>query len=466
MGFSDFLKTHLPPAKQKPRTLAQLHGKRKQLSFAFPLPQPPKRQGSRGFSAFLKSAPVQQKPAKPVQQKPAPAAKPQAPRVSGFSAFLSSAPPAPASAASRTGSLEGVTVVFTGFRDAGLEARVRDAGGYPATSFVKGVGLVVAKDPSTASQKAEKARAMGVPVVGVPALQRMLAGGAMPRVQAQAPRQAPRVQAPRAPSGDPLKGGVLLAEKWTPEMDPTGYWMSEKLDGVRAIWDGEAFYSRNGNRFATPASFARLLPKTTLDGELYIGPGQFNDTVSIVRSGVANPQRWKAIRYMVFDLPDSREPFEERVRHIRSIVADACRKSDGPCPIEAVEQVRCTSPAHFGKFHAEAVAQGSEGTMLRAPGSVYERRRSRTLLKAKDFHDAEARIVGTYAGEGKHRGRLGGYEAVDEETGVRFRVGSGLTDQERERPLPVGTRITYRYQERTPSGAPRFPTFVAVRDYE
>jgi DNA ligase-1 len=328
------------------------------------------------------------------------------------------------------------------------------------------VGLVVAKDPSTASQKAEKARAMGVPVIGIPALQRMLAGGAMPRAQAQAPRQAPRVQAPRASSGDPLKGGVLLAEKWTPEIDPTGYWMSEKLDGVRAIWDGEAFSSRNGNRFSTPASFARLLPKTPLDGELYIGPRQFHEAVSIVRSGVANPQRWKSIRYMVFDLPDSREPFEERVRHIRSIVAEACRKSDGPCPIEAVEQVRCTSPAHFGKFHAEAVARGNEGTMLRAPGSAYERRRSRTLLKAKDFFDAEARIVGTYAGEGKHRGRLGGYEAVDEETGVRFRVGTGLTDRQRENPLPVGTRITYRYQERNPSGAPRFPTFVAVRDYE
>jgi DNA ligase-1 len=315
--------------------------------------------------------------------------------------------------------------------------------------------MVVARDPNSASQKAEKARAMGLPVIGIPELQRMLAGG------------APRAQAPRPRSGDPLKGGVLLAEKWTPEVDPTGYWMSEKLDGVRAVWDGEAFYSRNGNRFSTPAFFADLLPKNvSLDGELYIGPGRFNETISIVRAGTADPDRWRSIRYMVFDLPDSREPFEARVRDIQKVVAAACTKARGACTVEAVEQVRCQSPAHFGRFHAAAVGRGNEGTMLRAPGSVYERRRSSSLLKAKDFVDAEARVVGTYPGEGRHRGRIGGYEAVDEETGVRFRVGSGLTDREREAPLPVGTRITYRYQERTPSGSPRFPTFVAVRDYE
>lgn len=280
------------------------------------------------------------------------------------------------------------------------------------------------------------------------------------------PASQQRTTMPRARSGDPLGGGVLLAEKWKPDVDPTGCHMSEKLDGVRAYWNGEGLYSRNGNRFAAPAWFTEMLPSdTSLDGELYVGPGKFNEAVSIVRTAVPDDARWRSIRYMVFDMPDSPLPFEGRMDALDGIIATACRGKRS-CPIVKVAQTVCRGPEHLGQFHKRVTAQGIEGTMLRKPGSSYERRRSSTLLKVKDFHDAEARIVGTYAGEGKHRGRIGGYEAVDEQTGVRFRVGTGLTDRQRENPLPIGTRITYRFQERTPSGSPRFPSFVAARNYE
>lgn len=49
---------------------------------------------------------------------------------------------------------------------------------------------------------------------------------------------------------------ILLAHKWEPDHDPTGWWMSEKLDGVRAYWDGEAFVSRRGNQFGSSRSSA------------------------------------------------------------------------------------------------------------------------------------------------------------------------------------------------------------------
>ena len=314
----------------------------------------------------------------------------------------------------------------------------------------------------------------------------LIAAEGAPRQQARQQARAPRQQAPmllsdairpqpasqqrttmpRARSGDPLGGGVLLAEKWKPDVDPTGCHMSEKLDGVRAYWNGEGLYSRNGNRFAAPAWFTEMLPSdTSLDGELYVGPGKFNEAVSIVRTAVPDDARWRSIRYMVFDMPDSPLPFEGRMDALDGIIATACR-GKRYCPIVKVAQTVCRGPEHLGQFHKRVTAQGIEGTMLRKPGSSYERRRSSTLLKVKDFHDAEARIVGTYAGEGKHRGRIGGYEAVDEQTGVRFRVGTGLTDRQRENPLPIGTRITYRFQERTPSGSPRFPSFVAARNYE
>ena len=83
---------------------------------------------------------------------------------------------------------------------------------------------------------------------------------------------------------------VLLAHKWETDHDPTGWWMSEKLDGIRAYWDGETFVSRLGNRFFAPDWFVADLPADTLDGELWVGRKMFQKTTSIVRSGAAGEE--------------------------------------------------------------------------------------------------------------------------------------------------------------------------------
>jgi DNA ligase 1 len=66
-----------------------------------------------------------------------------------------------------------------------------------------------------------------------------------------------------------MEGGVLLAETAEDDMDPTGWYGSEKMDGVRAVWSGSTFYSRNGNEFFPPSFFVKNFPKSTLDGELF-----------------------------------------------------------------------------------------------------------------------------------------------------------------------------------------------------
>jgi DNA ligase-1 len=283
-------------------------------------------------------------------------------------------------------------------------------------------------------------------------------------VPAQTEDVSPAHAAPAAPKAlapepeDPYPESfkpVLLAEKWDPSVDPTGYYMSEKLDGVRAYWDGDDFYSRNGNLFESPPALRRSMPRGVhIDGELYAGPGKFNETVSIVRSGVADPSRWQNVRYMAFDLPEHPGLFEDRMAALEQV---AMRSS-----FTALKQTLCTSPQHLKQFHDNVKARGIEGTMLREAGSSYERRRSRTLLKVKDFLDTEARIVGYVPGAGKHKGRLGAYEAQLSD-GTRFSVGTGLSDKERSRPLPVGTIIVVRYQELTPAGVPRFPSYIGVR---
>ena len=103
---------------------------------------------------------------------------------------------------------------------------------------------------------------------------------------------------------------LLLANVWKPSIDPTGWWVSEKYDGLRAYWDGQKLWSRKGNLMHAPEYFLAELPRDiALDGELWIGHGQFEETMSIVRSETPD-ERWKRIRYMVFDAPQAEGTFE------------------------------------------------------------------------------------------------------------------------------------------------------------
>ena len=112
---------------------------------------------------------------------------------------------------------------------------------------------------------------------------------------------------------------LLLAETWNEEIDPSGYWLSEKLDGLRAYWDGTGFLSRNGNSFDTPEWFTRGLPNTPLDGELWIGRKQFQRTVSIVRSSDA-AELWNEVRYLIFDAPTLAKTFEQRIQAVTELI--------------------------------------------------------------------------------------------------------------------------------------------------
>ena len=71
--------------------------------------------------------------------------------------------------------------------------------------------------------------------------------------------------------------GVMLAQTWDPDQhDPKGWLMSEKLDGVRCLWDGKKMYTRNGNSFYPPDYFLKSLPSDlALDGELWTKRGDF-----------------------------------------------------------------------------------------------------------------------------------------------------------------------------------------------
>lgn len=238
----------------------------------------------------------------------------------------------------------------------------------------------------------------------------------------------------------------------------TGWWMSEKLDGVRAIWTGAELVSRNGNRFAAPDWFLAQLPKQVmLDGELYAGRQAFQTCVGRVRKKTPVDADWRGLHYQVFDAPAVAGGFEARLAAAEQALA-------GCAVASVVAQTCCADARHLQAFFADLVAQGAEGIMLRRPGSAYEGKRSNHLLKFKPTESDEAEVIGHAAGQGKHAGRLGAL--VCRWRGVVFQIGTGLSDALREAPPTLGAAVTFAYQGVTDGGVPRFPVFIAGRDYE
>lgn len=271
-------------------------------------------------------------------------------------------------------------------------------------------------------------------------------GGALPQKPVKAKAEGEEAGGPQ----------LLLAMSWDNAADLSGWWMSEKLDGVRAYWDGKQFLSRQGNLFHAPDWFIEGLPDRALDGELWIDRKKFQRTVSIVRRQDKN-DLWKEVRFLVFDAPAAHGGFEDRFKSVEELLARKIAKYAVAHPQQICKDVACLR-AELARIEA----LGGEGLMLREPGSKYEAGRSSTLLKVKSFRDAEAIVIGHQAGAGKHKGRLGAL-LVRLPDGTEFAVGTGFSDKERSTPPPVGETITFRYQELSEAGVPRFPSYVGVR---
>jgi DNA ligase-1 len=251
---------------------------------------------------------------------------------------------------------------------------------------------------------------------------------------------------------------ILLANVLGPDIDVTQYLVSEKYDGVRAIWDGTTLRFRSGRDVPAPAWFIKRLPSTPLDGELCLARRKFDELSGIVRTAVPVDDDWKRISYMVFELPDAPGSFEQRYAKIREVVTAA----NWP-QLRAVEQASVTSRAELKRRFDAIVKGGAEGLMLHLAEAPYVTGRSDVLLKLKPLLDTEAVVVRLLPGKGRHAGRLGALE-VKTKDGIVFRLGTGFSDAVRNHPPPVGSLVTYTYREITPAGKPRFASFLRVRD--
>ena len=250
---------------------------------------------------------------------------------------------------------------------------------------------------------------------------------------------------------------ILLAEVYRDQVDVTHYLVSEKLDGVRAIWDGSTLRFRSGKEINAPRWFVDGLPKRPLDGELWIARGKFDRLSGIVRKDVPDDNEWRQVRYMIFELPGAPGTFRERAEAMRKIV----RQTNIPW-LREIEQFSVVDRNSLQKRMNEVVKAGGEGLMLHRADALYETGRSDTLLKMKPWEDAEAVVVGHVPGKGKNAGMLGALR-VRTADGREFSLGTGFTDKQRSNPPPIGTTVTYRYRNLTNTGMPRFASFLRVR---
>lgn len=313
-----------------------------------------------------------------------------------------------------------------------------------------------------------------------------------------------------------------------------GWYVSEKLDGMRAYWDGgitrgfltsriwfantdkdyrrvtpphsTGLWSRYGKPIAAPEWFLDQLPEYPLDGELYMGHGNFQEVMSTVKQFEPD-SRWEDVKYMVFDIPSDYMMFSPgKINNptfsleIEDKRGDIVREVALPAyafyrsyefmidQIKWTKNLQLIYQTRLPMGTPQAVAEldtmlnlttdnGGEGLMLRKPESVWEPKRSNDLLKVKKYLDSEATVIGYYWGKGKLTGLMGSL-LVKWTNGIEFEL-SGFTDSERVLTLPVyepspgslvaddirssqfpiSSQITFRYRDITKAGVPKHANY-------
>lgn len=251
---------------------------------------------------------------------------------------------------------------------------------------------------------------------------------------------------------------LLLAKTAAKDVDPRAYLVSEKLDGVRAFWDGQRLRTRGGLVIAAPTWFLQKLPTMALDGELWLGRGRFDQLSGVVRQAEPNDAAWRSISFRVFEMPGDSGTFAQRAQRLRQVVEQTQFGGLQWVPQEVIED-----RAALQRRLTEVVEAGGEGLMLHKADAAYTTGRSDVLLKLKPVEDADAVVIGYEPGKGRFAGQTGALTVRDEQGRV-FSVGSGLSHAQRQSPPPLGSTVTVRWRGTTSKGVPRFATLWRLRE--
>jgi len=235
------------------------------------------------------------------------------------------------------------------------------------------------------------------------------------------------------------------------------YFISEKLDGIRGYWDGTRLYTRQGNIINAPKWFTKGWPIQALDGEIWSKRDDFQSILSCVNRKYIKQECWHSLTLMVFDLPGHSGSFSQRVKAMKQLLFPAPSKY-----LAMIAQQKLASRTQLLTLLANVEKQNGEGLMLHHQDALYQQGRNNQLMKLKTFLDDEAVVLKHFSGKGKYTGMLGAM-LVRTKQGIEFKIGTGFTNEQRKKPPPLGSIITFKYIGKTKQGVPRFASFLRVR---
>jgi len=252
------------------------------------------------------------------------------------------------------------------------------------------------------------------------------------------------------------KPKLFLLNNYNKDINISSWYMSEKLDGVRAYWDGNKLISRSGKPFNPPTFFIKDFPKYKLDGELWSKRGDFSNVSSIVNtkhhSKIYSESRWKELTYNIFEVPKAKGNLLDRLH-----VAKESKY------IKIIKQIKVRNKEDLKKFLKEVEAKGGEGVVVRDGSLGYYTGRNNNALKVKSYIDEECKVVKYNNGKGKYKNQLGSL-SCKMDNGHILKIGSGFSNEQRKKPPKINAIITFKYYGLTSKGNPRFPIFLRVRE--
>ncbi|MDF1877888.1 DNA ligase [Sulfurimonas sp. SAG-AH-194-L11] len=228
--------------------------------------------------------------------------------------------------------------------------------------------------------------------------------------------------------------------------------MSEKLDGIRAYWDGKQLLSRGGKIIHAPEWFLKEYPPFAIDGELWSKHRDFENISSIVRDKVPGVE-WTEIKHYIFEVPNAKGDLFTRLEKVKTYES---------LYIKIIPQIKIKNRQAMMEFLKKVQSRGGEGIVVRDPLQPYINKRTSKALKVKSFLDTECEVVGHKKGKGKYSKVLGSLQCKLP-NGILFFIGSGFSDKERKNPPKIGSIVTFKYKELTKYKKPRFPIFLRVR---
>lgn len=256
-----------------------------------------------------------------------------------------------------------------------------------------------------------------------------------------------------------------ISEQEIQKKNFNGYLMSEKLDGIRGIWEAGKFKTRQDNPIHTPSYFTYNFPSFKLDGELWIARAKFDEVSALTRSDNLDSSLWKSVTYNVFDVPNACEEFKLApctLSNRLKVLERYLQQNPNPY-IKIIKQIPIKDQEHLKEFYKDIIFSKGEGVVIRKDLAPYEKGRSKNALKLKPYEDAECKVIAYTEGKGKFQDKIGALLCQMPDDRV-IKIGSGLKDKDRENPPKIGSIVTYKFNGLTKNSLPRFPVFLHIRD--